>query len=279
MIPIQPEEITQLAPMSNSVHRLAKLVSDPESQVADITRVVELDEALTANLLRWANSAWSRSQNPVVSVREAVIRVGSGTILKLIVGEKVRRSLSTAAPAYELDENELWRHSVAAALAAESLHLFTDHPVSGAAFTAALVHDIGKLVLGRHLSPEILREIRRLIEEDKLTYVDAEFKVLGTDHAKVGGAVARHWQFPETLVRAIELHHNPDANPDPVLDAVHLSNLTAKLIGAGLGSEQLNMLASSEAARRLGLSSAGLESLCAHVQAELEKAESAWKGE
>ncbi|NTV53264.1 MAG: HDOD domain-containing protein, partial [Candidatus Firestonebacteria bacterium] len=75
MIPIQPEEITQLAPMSNSVHRLAKLVSDPESQVADITRVVELDEALTANLLRWANSAWSRSQNPVVSVREAVIRV------------------------------------------------------------------------------------------------------------------------------------------------------------------------------------------------------------
>ncbi|NTV53825.1 MAG: HDOD domain-containing protein, partial [Candidatus Firestonebacteria bacterium] len=161
----------------------------------------------------------------------------------------------------------------------ESLHLFTDHPVSGAAFTAALVHDIGKLVLGRHLSPEVLHEIRRLIEEDKLTYIDAEFKVLGTDHAKVGGAVARHWQFPETLVRAIELHHNPDANPDPVLDAVHLSNLTAKLIGAGLGSEQLNMLASSEAARRLGLSSAGLESLCAHVQAELEKAESAWKGE
>jgi putative nucleotidyltransferase with HDIG domain len=279
MMPIQPEEIEALAPMSSSVPRLAKVVSDPDGQIADITRVVELDEALTANVLRWANSAWSRSQNPVVSVREAVIRVGAGTILKMVVGERVKNSLGQNAPAYELDEQELWRHSVAAALAAESLHLFTDHPVSGAAFTAALVHDIGKLVLGRHLDADALRQIRQLIDEEKLTYIEAEFKVLGTDHAKVGGQVARHWKFPETLVRAIELHHDPDASPDPVLDSVHLSNLVAKLIGEGLGTEQMNMRASSEAAHRLGLSSSGLESLCAHVQTELQKAESAWKGE
>jgi putative nucleotidyltransferase with HDIG domain len=279
MTPLQPQEIEQLAPMSNSVHRLAKLVSDPDTPVADITRVVELDEALTSNLLRWANSAWSRSQNPVHTVREAVIRVGAGNILKMTVGEKVRRSLGQASPAYALDEHQLWRHSVAAALAAESLHLFTDHPVSGAAFTAALVHDIGKLVLGRHLDAEALREIRRLMDEEKLTYIEAEFRVLGTDHAKVGGLVARHWQFPETLVRAIELHHDPDASPDPVLDTVHVANLVAKLIGEGLGSEELNLRASSEAPRRLGLSSSGLESLCAQVQTELDRAESAWKGE
>ncbi len=278
MIPIQPNEINQLAPMSASVNRLARIVADPESNLSAVTRLIELDEALTVNVLRWANSAWSRGHHAIVTIKEAVIRLGGASILKMAVGEHVTGSLNKAVPAYELDEKELWRHSVAAALAAESLHLFTKETISGVAFTAALIHDIGKLVLNRHMGSEVIKRIRKHIENDRITYIEAEFKVLGTDHAKIGGLMARHWQFPELLIHAIEHHHDPDIDPDPLLDAVHISNLIAKLIGEGLGSEQMNMKASTDSARRLGLSSAGLESLCAHVQAELQKAESVWEG-
>jgi putative nucleotidyltransferase with HDIG domain len=273
---IEPAEIDKLTPMPASLARLAAVVGRPDSGVADVGAVVELDQALTANVLRLANSAWSAASVPIDTVRGAVLRLGAGRILELAVGERVAGQMSRECPGYELGEHELWRHSVAAALATEHLNRFATKNVPSVAFTAALLHDIGKLVLGRHLNPEIINQVRELARVEKLCYLEAERRVIGTDHAQVGGAVARHWQFPAQIVDAVERHHDPDAQPEPVLDAVHIANAVAKLIGIGLGSEQMNMKASSEAATRLGLSSSGLESLCATVMDELAKTEELW---
>jgi len=274
---IKPSEIDELAPMSASVHRLAAIVDQADADVGDITQVVEYDQALTANILHWANSVWSGARNPIQTVREAVIRLGAGNILQLAVGHRLVKSMNQSCPAYELAENELWRHSVASALAAEYLGRFVKRPVPSVAFTAALLHDIGKLLLNRHLEPAMLTEIDRLVASEHLTYVEAEFRVLGTDHAKIGGLIARHWKFPDLLVAGIERHHEPDFAQSDVLDAVHVSNLVAKFIGVGLGSDQMNLNASTAAVDRLGLTYTGLESLCANVKAELEKAENLWE--
>lgn len=273
---IEPAEIDKLTPMPASLARLAEVVGHPDTSVAEVSAVVELDQALTANVLRLANSAWSAASTTIDTVRGAVLRLGAGRILEIAVGERVAGQMNRACPGYELGEHELWRHSVAAALATEQLKNFAREPVPGVAFTAALLHDIGKLVLGRHLSAEMIAQVRELSQRAGLCYLDAERQLIGTDHAEVGGAVARHWQFPAVIVDAIERHHDPDAQPEPVLDAVHIANAVAKLIGVGLGSEQMNMRASTQAATRLGLSSAGLEGLCASVVVELAKTEQLW---
>ena len=119
--------------------------------------------------------------------------------------------------------------------------------------------------------------IRETCSAGNLTYIEAERAVLETDHADVGAAVARHWEFPESLVSAIERHHDPDPAPEPLLDVVHVANAVAKLVGVGLGSEQMNMKASSQASRRLGLSAPALEALCADVAGGLAKAEEVWR--
>lgn len=274
---VKLEEIAELTPMSSSISRLAGMVSDPDVSAADIAGVIEFDQALTVNLLRMANSAWSGSRSEITTVRAAVVRLGASRILELAVGGAVSKVMSAPCEGYELSERELWRHSVAAALAAEHLGQFVTRPVPGASFTAALVHDIGKLVLGRHLEQGLLKEILRVCEEDGIPYVEGERRVLATDHAEVGGAIARHWEFPDELVRAIAGHHDPDVHPEPVLDAVHIANAVAKLIGVGLGSEQMNMNASTDASRRLGLSESRLESLCATVATELDKTEELWE--
>ena len=80
------------------------------------------------------------------------------------------------------------------------------------------MHDIGKLLLGRHVGQEKVDEIRNTVHQENLTFIEGEQKLLGTDHAEVGGAIARHWSLPEPLVAAIELHHNPDQQPDALLD-------------------------------------------------------------
>jgi putative nucleotidyltransferase with HDIG domain len=271
-------EIQQLAPMPASVARLALLVADPKSEINEIARVIEFDEALTANVLKVANSVQSASITPITTIREAIIRLGAGQILKIAVGRQTNSSLSQSFPEYQLEEHELWRHSVASALAAENISAFSSVKIPGVAFTAALLHDIGKLLIRRHLNSDVLQTIQILINERDLTWFEAEYRVLGTTHAEVGGTIARYWKFPDELIYAIENHHNPDLKTSEIYDTVHIANTVAKTIGVGLGVEQMNLYASTEAAKRLGLSPADFEALCAKVKDELASAEEIMRG-
>ncbi|MHC4945795.1 MAG: HDOD domain-containing protein [Planctomycetota bacterium] len=270
---IQSLDIDTLMPMPPSLARLAHIMGDPKTDASQISRVIELDQAMTVNVLKTANSVWARSRFQIGSVKEAVVRLGMGKILQMTVGSHVAPQMSQPCEAYDLEEYELWKHSVAAALAAEHMEKHSKTSVPSYAFTAALLHDIGKLLLNRYLDAEALAKIDKAVEEKDMAYLEAEELVLGTDHAKVGGIIAVKWQFPEDLVTAIELHHDPDARPSPLMDVVHVANAVAKLIGVGLGSEQMNMKVSEEAPKRLGMSSSGLEALCVDAKNELAKVE------
>jgi len=277
--PIDKSEIENLTPMPASVGRLAAIVSDPNAEVGDVARTIELDQALTVKVLRLANSALSGSQIEIDTVQQALVRIGSSRILQLVVGNRVGKVMQQPCDGYELAESELWRHSVAAALAAELVSKAASESVPGSAFTAALLHDIGKLLLTRHFGPQVIEAVHTVMLEDGLLFLDAERRLFKTDHAQVGSAVTKHWGFPEELVQAIEQHHDPDADPNPVLDTVHVSNLVAKMIGIGLGIEQMHLQASVEAPKRLGLRQQDLEGLCASVLDELAKAEDMYGSE
>jgi HD-like signal output (HDOD) protein len=274
---INPPEIKSVVSMSASIPRLTKLAFDPEISVNEIARVIEFDQVLTANVLHWANSAWSASETPVLSVKDAVVRFGIGHIVKLVIGKCVAKPMKQAFPGYELQENELWQHSVACALAVECLEKITSKPVPAPAFTAALIHDIGKLLLERHISPVLLGQIHTLIIEKGITYIEAEREILGTDHAQLGGTIARFWEFPETLILGIEQHHLDVHSPDPVLDSVQIANTVAKLLGVGLGSEQMNLTINPGVPKRMGLTSGAMESLCALVQGKLTDTLAQWE--
>jgi putative nucleotidyltransferase with HDIG domain len=276
---IRPSEIKDLAPMPASVSQLLRLASDRSSSMADMSQVIEYDEALTANLLRLANSVWGGSRVPVMTVKDAVVRLGTAQILKLAVGQQIAAPMTDAIPGYQLAEHEHWRHSVASALAAEHLGRFLYKPIPGLPFTASLLHDIGKLVVGRHLGHKSIGEIRLMMEEESVSFIKAEHEILGTDHAEVGASIARHWKFPDPLVAAIELHHDPDKNPNGLLDVVHTANIVAKLIGLGLGSEEMKFIPSAEAPKRLGLTVDQIQSVCLSVVMELDMAEKLYRGD
>ncbi len=277
MGPIKASEIEELAPMPASVGRLCALMRKSDTTIAEIARLIELDQALTANTLKMANSAWSSTKTSIATVQQAVVRLGIARILGLALARNVANLMSSPCDGYNLAEYELWRHSVAAALAAEIMNDVSTQQIPGTAFTGALLHDIGKLILTRHIDGATIKNIRRMMEEEEATYIEAERELLKTDHAEVGGAIARHWQFPEELVFVIEQHHALETEENIVLDAVHLANVIAKLIGEGLGSEEMNMRVSADAHRRLGLKRTDIELLCAMVQQELNNAETLYR--
>jgi len=275
--PIKPSEIKELAPLPASVVRLAKIVSDPGSALGEIRTVIEYDHSLTANVLRWANSAWSQSRTPIDSVAPAIVRLGAKNILKMAMAYHLKGPLSQSSAGYDLAENELWHHSLAAALTIEQMKRFTRKPIPSGAFAAALMHDIGKLILGRHLGMEGMKEkIRAQMESQGGTYVESERKVMGTDHAEVGAAIVAEWKLPEAMAVVIASHHAPDAASDSLLDAVHIGNVVAKLIGRGMGSEQMHLHVSSQAAERFDLDETRIQALCAVVNDQLEETLRSW---
>lgn len=264
-------DIERLEPVSAVLPRLASVIADENTGLDDIVRIIELDPALTANCIRLANSAYFSLPSPVETVRDAISKIGAGRILQDAVGREIGPRFVRELKGYEFEELELWHHSVATATAASLLPRYARVAIPPMTFTAALIHDLGKLVISRHIDEETRLQIRKAIDQQKMTYVQAERYALGFDHAQVGGLVARRWRFPEELANCIAWHHHPRRAGiiSPALDAVHIANAIAKTIGTGMGIEGMNMSVNTDSAHALGLTSDSLEALCAQTMLEL----------
>jgi putative nucleotidyltransferase with HDIG domain len=262
--------VGELSPLPPTVGRLAQVVADKRSTVDDVVGAVSYDQALTAEVLRMANSVESASARTIATVRDAVIRLGGARILERVVGRHVHGDMSTSITAYGYSEDDLFRHSVASAVATELLGSHARVPADGLAFTAALLHDIGKLLLGRTAPAADMEEVWRTIRQGSCTCDEAERRVLGFTHAEVGADVASAWKLPQLIVEAIRLHHAVESEGNSVVDAVRVANLVARSIGEGIGNEGMSIAMDSQTAGRLGLTREGLERLCAATSRRLK---------
>jgi len=264
-------EIESLAPMPGSVAALAKIQYQPGIWLKEVASIVENDPAITANLLRMANSAWSHTMSPIATVSDAVVRLGMTQVFNMALIMSLSAPLKQPCLGYELSENELARHSIASYLAAGSLGRFATQSIPEEAATAALLHDIGKLLLNRYVNHEVMVRIRLAVQEGKRSVTEAEQQYLGTDHAEVGSAIARHWKFPEPMQEAIRRHH--DFNPPftPILDAVQTAHAIAGRVSIPKDNDRRPAQPEVVQLRRLGLQSSDEALICVLVEEDLAK--------
>jgi putative nucleotidyltransferase with HDIG domain len=253
------EQAIELAPLPASTVRLAGMATDPNCHLGDLADLIAFDQVLTLKLLRAANSAASASALRVGDVREAISRMGVSQVVTLAVAAGARPSLQKGIPSYGLAEGALWRHSVAAAVAVEAMQEFVRIEIPPEAFAAALLHDVGKLVLSRMMSPEIVGFIRHARDTGGLTQPEAESLFLNINHGELGGYIAMHWKMPPRIVAGIAHHHSPEKGNDPICDMCYLANLAAKQIEAGLDGKAAPLGADPDVTNRLGLSAKALE--------------------
>ena len=264
-------QVKAFTSMPDTSAKLIKMLKDPDSSAAQIEAVLKFDPGLTANILKLTNSAYFGIPSKVSSVKQAIILLGWKRLLQLVMTMCMSTVMKKAVPGYDLPSGGLWRHSVAVSVAAELIVKTLKIPGADEVFTAALLHDVGKLVLGDFVQDD-LQQIEAMVAKG-IAFEVAEFIILGTDHAHIGARILDIWSFPENLVSAVNWHHDPEAceNHCTFSDIVHVANIIGLMSGYGNDGKSIEVVPSNSVTERLGLKSNHLESMAEQTLTEVSK--------
>jgi putative nucleotidyltransferase with HDIG domain len=189
--------------------RILQLVDAETASGKDLIAVVERDQALTGKLLRLANSAFFGQSRKVATIPRAVVLLGFSTVRNLALSVKVWETLGAGAARSRLEE--LWRHAVAVAMATKVLATRLRAGDPEEAFTAGLLHDVGRLLLAMRFRDDYWRAVGGAGEVEAVDRLEAEH--LGIDHAEVGSWVLEAWNLPPSIVELVAQHHSGTPRP------------------------------------------------------------------
>ena len=230
--------ITEVPTLPTSVLRVMQMIEDPFCSSSDLAKVIQADPAMAAKVLKLANSSYYGFRQKIGNIPQAVTLLGFATLKNTLLAAAVFDMFRVASTG--LDLNALWKHSVTTATAAKLIAKRVRYPQSEKAFTAALLHDVGKIVLARFL-PVGLAEIMDAVRLDGLGMYDAEKKIIGLSHPALGAWTLGRWGLPAPVVEAVEFHHHPTRAQSSfdLAAIVYLANILAHRSGIGSGGDDL----------------------------------------
>jgi putative nucleotidyltransferase with HDIG domain len=205
------------------------------------------------------------------------VRLGTNWVFQIAVSSLIYSNLRKPAVGYGMSADETWRHSMAVAIMAETLRDLLRLTSIGTIFTAALVHDIGKIPMSEFVA-DSFPALQELVEEGHASFEEAEQAILGVDHAEIGALIARQWRFPETIADCIRWHHHPDKAPTstPSIDLVHAADAICMLEGLGIGRDDLHYRLCESSIERLQLNQETTEKAVSQTMAALESINAAF---
>jgi putative nucleotidyltransferase with HDIG domain len=240
---IPTEEILQAAerlpPFPAVIWKVTSLLRRM-APVNQIEAVIQYDQAIAAKVLALSRSAYYARRYSIGSLREAIVALGDQQLTRVVMTACASRYLESEISGYELREGQMWQHSVATALLAETAARRLGEKKVLTVYTAGLLHDIGKAVLSLYVRTYLDSILIRMSRKG-LDLLGAERDTLGVDHQQLGEMLAKRWRFPPEVIVGIGYHHCPrkaKAHQD-VAAAVYVANRTAIAMGYGCGMESL----------------------------------------
>ncbi len=200
--------IELMRPIPMVITRILRSLDEPGSSAGYISEIIGLDQALAANVLQAANSAFLGYGPSCATLKEAVMRLGYKRIRTLVLAVAASRGMDQTLAGYNMAAGDMWSHSVATAVAAQWFARAINYPEPEEAYSAGLLHDIGKIVLNKFAEEEY-RWVFNSRKKQSDTFWETERKAFGVDHAYIGSLMAQKWTFPMVLINSIQFHHDP----------------------------------------------------------------------
>lgn len=247
-------EIKNLQPIPAVASRLLTIMDDPDHSMDDIANIIQYDPVITAGVLRTCNSAYFGLRHPAESIRDAVRLLGTDQIIELVLVKSGARVLAGKQDGYGLEKGEMWAYSVSSAVIAREVALRLSLENKNTLFTCALIKDIGKVILEKHVSHSAA-QIRDLVNSGAYSFQEAEKKVLGIDHSEIGAMIAKMWKFSPKMVKIIRHHHLSDESmiQDREIAAVYLADCICMMTGFGVGADGLSYRFRDRVMKELGM--------------------------
>ncbi len=234
------QSIIGLPTLPTVITQMIGLIDNPQTSAREVSQLISTDQALTAKILKLANSAFYGFPREIATVNHAVVVLGFETVKSLGLSVSVLERFAAGGATTSFDRQKFWEHSIACGVAARMLADRLRYRVQGEAFAAGILHDIGKLILSQYFTEEF-EQILTLTREEDIYIGKAEEQVLGVTHAEIGLWLAEKWNLPDKLVTAIANHHTPgrlDSDAE-LASLIHLADFLCRRekIGDGGGAK------------------------------------------
>jgi putative nucleotidyltransferase with HDIG domain len=272
-LPALVEKARQLPCAPWLLPKLMEQLSAPNTTAEQIEALIKLDSGLATETLRLANSAFFTGSMPCDSFTDAIVRLGFREIYRLATAKIAARWLTNKVEGYGWEPGDLYRHSLAVAVGADLLAKKLGKVSPEIAYTAGLLHDVGKLALAFACSA-CFEQIRQLQAQEECAWREAEHRLLGYDHTDVAGELLRLWAFPQNLLEVVTFYPQPRAaSPEhqTLVAYIHAAKHLALCLGTGVGEEGFTTELDEAFLKEQGIAPDLLESLLPDVLAGTNK--------
>ncbi len=229
--------IEELPTLPVVVPRLINLIDDEKSDVSGVTDIISHDPALTAKILKVANSAYYGFSQKISQLEHAVALLGFNMVKSLALSIGVIRSFPEGRDTQYFSHDGLWLHSLTVATIMNDLAgKYLRNDINRSLFIIGLLHDTGKLVFDQFFHDDFQRVLKYANENEKVNLHEAELEIIGIDHCELSGILLERWNFPPDIMNPIKYHHFSEPPGDTSLTdlvLLRISNILARDMNRG----------------------------------------------
>jgi putative nucleotidyltransferase with HDIG domain len=235
------QALDNIKPIPQVALKVLRMINDADYDISSITSEIRQDQVISARIMKLVNSAIYATRQPIDSLDHALAYIGRKILVKIILSDAMYGFYGQSAMGYSLCKGGLFHHATGCAGIAEALARKTGKIDPGIAYTAGLLHDIGKVILDQYVGSTYPLFYRNVIDK-KHSALDTEHKLFGVDHTRIGHLLATRWSFPFSLIQVIRHHHHPENAEGHVMLAqiVYLADLLMSRFNIGLEIERID---------------------------------------
>jgi HD-like signal output (HDOD) protein len=239
----------------------------------ELQSIIELDPGLATSVLRMANSAYLMRDLKCDTIADAILRLGTAALFRLTVTSQAGNWLNQPVKGYGWENGDLCRYSICVAVCSEILSLTGGLAEPGVAYTAGLIHDVGKLALA-YANSDGLAEVGRQVPSPFPNWEDAERAVLGYCSAEVSSKLLQRWGLPHALVEAATFYLHPSRAQEQnlaLVTTVHAAKCLATELGYGVGVDGFFFEVDEEALKNQGFTEVKLQACVPAIVERMEE--------
>jgi putative nucleotidyltransferase with HDIG domain len=265
---------TRLPTLPVVINNIILIARSEKTSAIDLGDFIINDQAISARVLKVANSAYYGMSKKIDSISRAVVVLGFKEIISLALGMGVFSALSQKEKDVRIDMSELWQHTIGVGFAARDIVKKTGMMVNETMFLVGLLHDIGKIIFSIYF-PDEYREVLEKTVHRQVPLYHTEKEILGLDHAEMAYLLMKQWNFSADIIQPVRYHHDPSACPEAYLYmamVINVANFICHQSGIGQSGNK-NIQQDNEVLEKLGLSDQDMVTLAETLESERSQVE------